>query len=322
MRHRQAPARLAGSGCPHSLYCAALHTTPIVTICLILLLLALRTLLLPRPRRRAGRRIIARPVAGRSRRKPAWVRREIIRLKALTGFSCHKLAHTFNRMYAVEREVTVGKTWVAQVVCAHRYEIADLRRRYKRRVPPPVRSNATWGLDYTGKTDTTNTVYPVIGIIDHGSRLALALRPLRQRTAVATLKALLLTVETFGTPGTIRTDNDAVFTSRLFRFGLRWLGIRHQPSQPGCPWQNGRVERLFGTLKEKLDQFAVPDFHALERALAEFRFWYNAVRPHQHLNGWTPKEAWHGRDPYVRAPKSVRRFHAWDGLLEGVHLRW
>jgi transposase InsO family protein len=85
-------------------------------------------------------------------------------------------------------------------------------------------------------------------------------------------------------PGTIRTDNDAAFTSRLFRLGLRWLGVQHRLSQPGCPWQNCRVERLFGTLKEKLNQFAVPDFCTLERMLAEFRFWYNAVRPHQHLN--------------------------------------
>ena len=35
---------------------------------------------------------------------------------------------------------------------------------------------------------------------------------------------------------------------------IKQLGIRHQRTTPGCPWQNGRIERLFGTLKNKLDQ--------------------------------------------------------------------
>ena len=32
------------------------------------------------------------------------------------------------------------------------------------------------------------------------------------------------------------------------------LGIRHQRTEPHCPWQNGRVERFFGTLKASLDR--------------------------------------------------------------------
>ncbi|WP_332852397.1 integrase core domain-containing protein [Duganella sp. S19_KUP01_CR8] len=232
------------------------------------------------------------------------------------------MADTFNRMYAAQRHVTVGKTWVADVVRTHRYEIAELRRHYKRRVPPQQRINTTWGLDFTGKADTVKTVYPIFGVLDHGSRMALCLQPLANRTAVTTLKALLAVIETYGTPRIVRTDNDAVFTSRLFRFGLRWLGIRHRLSAPGSPWQNGRIERLFGTLKEKLNHLAVLDLNDLDRAIGQFRFWYNAVRPHQHLYGWTPLNAWQGQDPYGKAPKSAQRFDAWEGLLTGVYLRW
>ena len=49
--------------------------------------------------------------------------------------------------------------------------------------------------------------------------------------------------------------------------------------------------------------------------------WYNHVRPHQHLCGQTPVEAWDGIDPYARVPKQVRHFNAWDGLLRGLYLR-
>jgi len=44
------------------------------------------------------------------------------------------------------------------------------------------------------------------------------------------------------------------------------------------------------------------------------------VRPHQHLGGRTPAEAGVGIDPYAAAPKSIRYFSAWDGLLTGFYM--
>lgn len=98
-------------------------------------------------------------------------------------------------------------------------------------------------------------------------------------------------------------------------------GIRHQRSDPGCPWQNGRIERLFGTLKQKLNQWEVAGFAALNGSLAEFRFFYNFVRPHQHLGGRTPADAWSGINPFIAKIKSEYWFEAWDGLLQGYYLR-
>lgn len=62
------------------------------------------------------------------------------------------------------------------------------------------------------------------------------------------------------------------------------------------------------------------DGKALENLLAAFSFWYNAVRPHQHLRGLTPEEVWTGIDPYKTAPKAVTRFAGWDGVLRGGDL--
>ena len=112
-----------------------------------------------------------------------------------------------------------------------------------------------------------------------------------------------------------------MFTSRLFRWTLALLGIRHQRIEPHCPWQNGRVERFFGTLKAKLDRWAVEGIEQLEPALDDFLDWYNHVRPHQHLGAQTPSEAWAGIDPYAKASKAVRYFSAWDGMLTGFYLR-
>jgi len=140
--------------------------------------------------------------------------------------------------------------------------------------------------------------------------MALAMHASPDRTALTLLKALIAVIERRSKPNTIKTDNEACFTSRLLRFGLAWLGINHQRSKPGHPWQNGRIERLFGTLKEKLDQLVVQDALGFRQALSEFQLWYNSLRPHQHLNGWTPREAWHGVNPYTHAPKSVTLYKA------------
>lgn len=234
---------------------------------------------------------------------------------------CRRIAATFNRLYAVTQRMTVSKSFVADHVRRHRYEIEDLRRTWKSRVPQPLPINRTWGVDCTGKMDSGGNTHTIFGIIDHGSRRAITLTALKDKASITLLRAILDAIERCGMPRNIRTDNDAVFTSRLFRFGLALLGITHQRTDLGCPWMNGRIERLFGTLKSVLDRWAVPCIDALNVSLDQFSDWYNEVRPHQHLYGQTPIEAWNGVDPYVTAPTSVHYFSAWDGLLTGFYLR-
>ena len=81
---------------------------------------------------------------------------------------------------------------------------------------------------------------------------------------------LFLAIGKYGTPKFLRTDNESIFTSRLFRGALFLLGIRQQRSDPGCPWQNGRVERFFGTLKNKLDCLEVVSLDVLNVAPLRF----------------------------------------------------
>jgi transposase InsO family protein len=208
------------------------------------------------------------------------------------------------------------------VVRKHRLEIEERRREWKRRIPSPMPVNRLWGMDLTGKADVERRVHPILGIVDQGSRLAVSLRALPDKATIAVLRALLDAIERFGRPRAVRTDNEAVFTSRLFRFALWLLGIRHQRTELHCPWQNGRVERFFGTLKEKLDCWQIDSLEQLTLALGDFRAWYNHVRPHQHLGGRTPAEAWARIDPYAAALKSASYFSARDGMLTGIRLRY
>ncbi|MBT9591860.1 MAG: transposase family protein [Thiobacillus sp.] len=234
---------------------------------------------------------------------------------------CRKLAFIFNRRYAVSRRMKVGKSFVADTLREHRYEIEIERRRIKHRVPPAMPRNLVWGLDMTGKTDSQGRLHMVLGLLDHGSRGLLTLAALPDKCSWTLLGHLFLAIGKYGKPRAVRTDNEACFASRVFRFVLALAGIRQQRSDPGCPWQNGRIERLFGTLKRKLDQWEIAGVEALNDSLAEFRFFYNHVRPHQHLQGWTPAEVWSRIDPYARPVRQEYWFEAWDGLLQGYYLR-
>lgn len=164
-----------------------------------------------------------------------------------------------------------------------------------------------------------SAVLVLVEMVRHPRQL-LSLEVLANRSAWTLLGYLFLVIGRYGKPRTLRTDNERVFIGRVFSGVIRLARIRHQKSDKGCPWQNGRIERLFETLKEKLDRWRVLDGAQLHSALQQFEFWYNRVRPHQNLNGQTPWEAWHGIDPYRRAPKQVEWFEAWSGLLSGFYL--
>jgi transposase InsO family protein len=253
--------------------------------------------------------------------KPDWVKDEIIKLKALMPDSgCRKIAAAFNRRYAKSKQVTVGKTYVSYIIREYNYEITVLRKEIKHKQPKPIPKNKIWGIDLTGKTDEAGATHFILGVIEHHSRGCLCLTAISNKSSITLLRCLLDCFEKHGTPRLLRTDNEAVFTSKLFRLGLWLLNIKHQTTDIHCPWQNGRIERFFGTLKEKLNQWEVESIEQLNLALGQFRFWYNHVRPHQHLNDCTPAEVWEGRDVYERKSRKVYWFEAWDGLLRGYYL--
>ena len=146
------------------------------------------------------------------------------------------------------------------------------------------------------------------------------MKALKDKSSITLLRCILDCIEKYGMPKIIRTDNEAVFTSRLFKFGLKFLGIKHQTIQLSCPWENGRVERLFLTLKQSLDHWTVYSMNQLNGDLDIFRFWYNSVRPHQNLNGRTPAEVWTGKNIFKTSYKSTHYFSEWEGLLAGYYL--
>lgn len=261
------------------------------------------------------------PAYGFPQKKPEWVRHVVLVLHESHGLSHRKLSDAFNQRYAAATGITVGRTWVRELLKRQAYEALHRQKALKHLVPPPLRRNLIWGIDTTFVRDAHGHVHQALGIVDHGTRLNIALRWLKHFNAWTFLGCVFLAIGQFGRPVTVKTDNHAVFHSRWVKRVLRWAGIRQCFSRPASPWENGRIERFFGTLKSCLRGYVIGDARHLARALADFQFWYNVVRPHQHLGGTTPAQMWHGIDPYRQAPKAVLGFEAWDGRLRGCVLR-
>ena len=135
-------------------------------------------------------------------------------------------------------------------------------------------------------------------------------------STTAVLAVLRQTVARHGKPERIRTDHGAQFTSAEFKRAMKALGIRHELTVVASPWQNP-IERMFGTLKGKLDQVQPHDGQALDALLMGWQHWYNFARPHRHLHDYTPAQVWQGIDVWTTQPAHINRFKAWAGLLTG-----
>jgi putative transposase len=243
-----------------------------------------------------SRRVFAQP-------KPKWVQQDIIRLKALMPQAgCRTIAHHFNRRWTHRRQMTVSKTYVADTCRRHQYLILTARRKLKHSMPRPMPRNRVWGCDLLVKTDANGQPHLALAILDHASRACLRLQRLSDKSSRTLLRELVHTVKQHGRPQFLRTDNEAVLVSWLFRFGLWLLGIRQQRIDPGCPWQNGRVERFIGTVKRELKQKPLTSDKDFDRTLTSIRRWYNHDRPHDHLQGRTPAEVWAGVDVFAAKP--------------------
>jgi len=299
---------------------------PVLTLMIILpLLLIGATLLVHRiyythiPRY-GRRKPVSAPSHLRISAKPEWVRQEIIKLKAQgPELGYRHITMIFNRRYA-SKDMTVGKTFVSGIIRKYHYDIQVIRQKLKCRKLKAGPKNRIWGLDLTGKTDDQGQLHSILGILDYGTRANIVLTALQNKSTTTLLRALANGIERFGRPQTLRTDNEVMFRSWFFRLSLWLVGIRHQRIEPHCPWQNGRIERFFGTLKHALDHWAVENRDQLNTSLHLFRVWYNHVRPHQHLQGQIPAEVWSHADIRQRRSQKEYWFEVWDGLLTGYYL--
>jgi putative transposase len=254
--------------------------------------------------------------------KPDWVKATLLQLAhELPQAGCRTLANNFNIAHAPSGQ-RISKTWVASLLKAREAALALARRKSRRKERFAGFGESiqrVWGVDLTGLPLTSGESVSIWGVVDHGSRTVLQLEPLARFTSLILLGKLLIAFGEFGIPKAIRSDNASVFKTLMFRATLTLLGVKQQFTQLQSPWQNGRIERFWRTLKETLgtkpvrlqqgirviqEQMRFASIAAMQSVLSEFRDFYNHSRPHQALAGRTPARVWNGQVAKQREKKA------------------
>ena len=102
-----------------------------------------------------------------------------------------------------------------------------------------------------------------------------------------------------GAPTRLLTDRAPVFRAAEIERLLANSGTRHVLIRPCHAWTNGRIERLFRTLKVTVFGHAkvwlLCSTAQVDRFCADFVTFYNRDRPHSAYDGRTPDEVYFGR---------------------------
>lgn len=103
------------------------------------------------------------------------------------------------------------------------------------------------------------------------------------------------TVNKYGVPGIINSDQGAQFTSNNYKATLKSLGIRQSMDCKRRWADNVIIERWFRSLKTEkiyIEEFCSP--RALRVGIREYIADYNAIRPHESHNYATPDAIYYG----------------------------
>ncbi len=215
-------------------------------------------------------------------------------------------------------EPSVAQAWPAvstrgAILARHGLVVA---RRQRRRTPPwaqPFQEcrqpNDTWSADFKGwfRTQDGRRCDPLT-VSDAYSRMLLVCQALPRPDHAHVRPVFEHLFRHYGLPLVIRTDNGAPFASvgvgGLSPLSAWWVKLQVLPEriQPGHPEQNGRHERMHGTLKRETAQPPAASLRAQQQRFEAFRQEYNTERPHQAL-GQVPPTSRYAPSPRPYPPR-------------------
>jgi transposase InsO family protein len=167
--------------------------------------------------------------------------------------------------------------------------------------------NECWQSDFTHYRLAGGADTEIIGWLDDHSRLIVHLTAHRRVTGPVVVASFRAACAAYGVPASTLTDNGLACTTRFaggrggrnaFEHELARLGIRQKNGKPNHPQTQGKIERLWQTLRKWLAAQPVqPDTLAqLQTLLDTFTGIYNHQRPHRSLpHRATPATAYAAR---------------------------
>lgn len=162
----------------------------------------------------------------------------------------------------------------------------------------PDYCNEIWSADYKGRFKIGNGRYcNPLTVCDSKSRMILGVSCHYRATYKSVKQSYINIFRDYGLPEYMHTDNGSPFGSiqAVGRYSklCYWLidqGILPVFSDPGCPQQNGRHERMPRDLKAYVKPKIQSTLSKQQRMIDKFRVEYNEIRPHESLEMLTPNQ--------------------------------
>ena len=230
---------------------------------------------------------------------PIKIEKAIIRLRNKhKDWGARKLKVLLEREFT-EKEIP-SETTINAILKRNALIIPRRRRMEKEgRLNPkfdPQQCNEIWSSDYKGKFKIGNGRYcNPLTVCDSKSRKILGIKCHYRATYTSVKQAYIQIFREYGLPQYLHTDNGTPFGSmasiRRFSRLCYWLidvGIFPVFSDPGCPQQNGRHERMHRDLKAYCKTRIENTLSKQQIIMNDFRKEYNEIRPHESLGMQTP----------------------------------
>ena len=232
--------------------------------------------------------------------------------KPITSFEFQAVSRAYERYHvgavrlskimASEMEIDLSSRRIHQIMrklklAKRSYKKSHRRKwvRFERR-----KSNSLWHADWTKIGREWMVAY-----LDDASRFVVGWGVFKNANTENSVLVLERAIASYGVPKAMLTGHDVQFHSidnknkrksdpNDFQKYLKANDIKHILGRVNHPQTNGKIERLFGTVKQKRKEF--PSLEALFH-------WYNNVRPHMSLKDEleTPAEA------YVRKARDKKK---------------
>lgn len=159
--------------------------------------------------------------------------------------------------------------------------------------------NDVWCIDFKGWWRSNGEICEPFTVRDKYSRKVLCVRLMTSKTAEAVRPVMTELFRKYGIPKAIHSDNGAPFAATNGILGLTvlsvwWiiLGILPERSLPGCPGQNGSLERMHADIAREIEGKIPGGIAANQAALDAWVEEYNSVRPNEAIGMKTPDEVY------------------------------
>ena len=159
-----------------------------------------------------------------------------------------------------------------------------------------IHPNSLWQVDYMDAivVEGIGLVFLVLFVDDH-SRKIVGARFVENREAIHVLELLWDTIEKYGIPSQIYSDQGKQFRSHMgkgfthYEIVCQRLGIQTIHGTPRYPQGRGKIERLFGFIQDDfITEYRFKDLEDMNEKFQNWIKWYGEEHEHTALGGKPP----------------------------------